>query len=85
MVTESAVALEGAVPELALVNVRIGINDLPKTMGQMVGPWTLVDRTIFVCDFSFATFGLCLNRRAVEDCPVVQNNSVYDWLKFLIF
>jgi hypothetical protein len=33
MVTESAVALEGAVPELALVNVRIGIKDLPKSMG----------------------------------------------------
>jgi hypothetical protein len=43
MVTESAVALEGAVPELALVNVRIGVKDLPKSMGQMVGPWTLVD------------------------------------------
>jgi hypothetical protein len=33
MVAKSAVALEGAIPELTLVNVRIGINDFPKSMG----------------------------------------------------
>lgn len=85
MVTECTVALEGTVPEFALVNVRIGINDFPKSMRQMVGPWALVVRTICVGDFSLATFGLRLNRRAFEDCAVVQNDSVYDWLKFWIF